>query len=137
MRKIVSLILLLQLFGSCKINQTKNGLKTGKWITEETFFNTVSKSIGKYKKGEKKGTWNYSYKDRVTLTEKYKKDICFIIEYHNTGKIRATGQKKKYKDSIKSEWLPTGEWKFYDSEGVPLGTKIYDKGIPIQETYTE
>lgn len=124
-------------FTSCKINQTKNGLKTGKWVIKESFMNSTSTSIGRYKKGNKTGEWKHFYKEQLTLKEKYKKDLCYIIEYHNTGKIRAIGQSKKYVDNSKTEWLPTGEWKFYDSEGVMLGTKIYDQGIPILETYTE
>lgn len=124
-------------FTSCKINQTKNGLKTGKWVIKKNLMNTTTTSIGRYKKDSKTGKWNYFHKEQLTLTEKYKKDWCYIVEYHNTGQIRSIGQSKKYINNSKTEWLPTGEWKFYDSEGVLLGTKIYEKGIPILETYTE
>ena len=121
---------------SCKINQTKNGLKTGKWIQTENFMNIESVATGRYKKGEKIGTWKEFMNDRLLSKEKYKKNSCHLIKYHNTGKIQQIGFSKKEVIESKIEWLPTGEWIFYDSEGVLLGTKIYEKGIPIQEIYT-
>lgn len=121
---------------SCKINQTKNGLKTGKWIQTENFMNIESVATGRYKKGEKIGTWKEFMNDRLLSKEKYKKNSCHVIKYHNTGKIQQIGFSKKQVIESKIEWLPTGEWIFYDSEGVLLGTKIYEKGIPIQEIYT-
>ena len=45
-------------FTSCKINQTKNGLKTGKWVIKKTLMNTTTTSIGRYKKDNKTGKWN-------------------------------------------------------------------------------
>ena len=121
---------------SCKINQTKNGLKTGKWIQTENFMNIESVATGRYKKGEKIGTWKEFMNDRLLSKEKYKKNSCHVIKYHNTGKIQQIGFSKKVIIESKIEWLPTGKWTFYDSEGVLLGTKIYEKGIPIQEIYT-
>ena len=131
------MILLCISLTSCKINQTKNGLKTGKWIQTEKFMNTESITTGRYKKGNKKGMWKEFLSDRVLSKEKYRKNNCHIIKYHNTGKIQQIGISKKTVIDSKIEWLPTGEWKFYDSEGVLLGTKIYEKGIPIQEMYTK
>ena len=121
---------------SCKINQTKNGLKTAKWIQTENFMNIESVATGRYKKGEKIGTWKEFMNDRLLSKEKYKKNSCHVIKYHNTGKIQQIGFSKKEVIESKIEWLPTGEWTFYDSEGVLLETKIYEKGIPIQEIYT-
>jgi antitoxin component YwqK of YwqJK toxin-antitoxin module len=134
--KIIILLLCVALT-SCKINQTKNGLKTGKWIQNEKFMNTESITTGRYKKGDKKGIWKEFLSDRLLSKEKYKKNNCHIIKYHNTGKVQQIGVSKKTVIDSKVEWLPTGEWKFYDSEGVLLGTKIYEKGIPVQEIYTK
>ncbi|MFV8364326.1 hypothetical protein ACNQGO_13190 [Flavobacterium sp. ZT3P35] len=133
---IIIIILFCISLTSCKINQTKNGLKTGKWIQTENFMNIVSVGTGRYKKGEKIGTWKEFMNDRLLSKEKYKKNSCHVIKYHNTGKIQQIGFSKKEVIESKIEWLPTGEWIFYDSEGVLLGTKIYEKGIPIQEIYT-
>ena len=134
--KIIILLLCISLT-SCKINQTKNGLKTGKWIQNEKFMNTTSITTGRYKKGDKTGTWREFMSDKLLSKEKYKKNSCHIIKYHNTGKIQQIGVSNKALVNSKTEWLPTGEWKFYDSEGILLGTKIYKKGIPIQEIYTK
>ncbi|MFV8356221.1 hypothetical protein ACNQGB_08600 [Flavobacterium sp. XS1P32] len=133
---IIIIILFCISLTSCKINQTKNGLKTGKWIQTENFMNIESVATGRYKKGEKIGTWKEFMNDRLLSKEKYKKNSCHVIKYHNTGKIQQIGFSKKEVIESKIEWLPTGEWIFYDSEGVLLGTKIYEKGIPIQEIYT-
>jgi hypothetical protein len=133
----IIIILLCISLTSCKINQTKNGLKTGKWIQTEKFMNIESSATGRYKKGEKIGTWKEYISDRLTTKEKYKKNSCHIIKYHNTGKIQQIGVSNKAIINSKIEWLPTGEWTFYDSEGILLGTKIYEKGIPIEEIYTK
>ena len=133
----IIIILLCISLTSCKINQTKNGLKTGKWIQKEKFMNIESVATGRYKKGDKTGTWKEFMSDRLLSKEKYKKNSCHVIKYHNTGKIQQIGFSKKFIIESKIEWLPTGEWTFYDSEGVLLGTKIYEKGIPIEEIYTK
>jgi hypothetical protein len=133
----IIIILLCISLTSCKINQTKNGLKTGKWIQTEKFMNTESIATGRYKKGDKTGIWKEFMSDKLLSKEKYKKNSCHIIKYHNTGEIQQIGFSKKTVIDSKIEWLPTGEWTFYDSEGVLLGTKIYEKGIPVQEIYTK
>lgn len=97
--------------------------------------NTHSSSEGRYKKSGKVGRWNYSINDRIVSQEKYMKNSCHIIKYHNTGKVQQIGYSKKTIVGTKTEWLPSGKWIFYDSEGVLLGTKIYENGIPIQELY--
>ncbi|TDD76387.1 hypothetical protein [Flavobacterium caseinilyticum] len=99
--------------------------------------NIESSATGRYKKGDKIGTWKEYISDRLTTKEKYKKNSCHIIKYHNTGKIQQIGVSNKAIINSKIEWLPAGEWIFYDSEGVLLGTKIYEKGIPIEEIYTK
>ena len=122
---------------SCKVNQTKKGLKTGKWIQNVNFMNIQSSEIGRYKKGNKVGTWKQFMSNKLLSKEKYKKNSCHIIKYHNTGKIQQIGVSNKVIIGAKTEWPPTGEWKFYDSEGILLGTKIYEKGLPIEEIYTK
>ena len=99
--------------------------------------NIESVATGRYKKGGKTGIWKEFLSDRLLSKEKYRKNNCHIIKYHNTGKVQQIGVSKKTVIDSKIEWLPTGKWKFYDSEGVLLGTKIYEKGIPVQEIYTK
>ena len=73
--KIILLLLCISLTSS-KINQTKNGLKTGKWILTEKFMNIESSATGRYKKGEKIGTWKEFISDRLTSKERYKKIVA-------------------------------------------------------------
>lgn len=124
-------------FVSCKINQRQNGLKTGKWIYEDSLMNIVIKSKGRYKNDFETGIWKEYVGGKLISKHKYKDSICLIKEYHNNGKLRAIGISKLITEGKTLHWFLSEEWKFYDSEGVLLGTKIYDKGTPIQETYTE
>jgi hypothetical protein len=50
--------------------------------------------------------------DRLLSKEKYKKNSCHVIKYHN----RKNSTNRIFKEVIESkiEWLPTGEWIFYD-----------------------
>ncbi len=132
----IILISLCISLASCSINQTKNGYKTGKWVESKEFMKIESSAIGRYRKGNKTGTWKHFLGERLVSQEKFKKKSCHVIKYHNTGRIQQIGFSKKYLIDSKEEWLPTGYWQFYDSEGVLLGTKIYEKGVPVQETYT-
>lgn len=120
---------------SCKINQRKNGLKTGKWVYKDTFMNVISESRGRYKKDFEVGTWKDYISETLITKRKYKDNICHTTHYHKNGQIRAIGISKMIIDSTNLHWFLSGEWKFYDSEGVLLGTKIYEKDNPITETY--
>lgn len=122
---------------SCKINQTRNGIKQGKWIEIKNFMTIQSSTVGRYRKGNKTGKWKSYSNEKIVTEEKFKKNSCHIIKYHNTGKIQQIGYSKKVMIGKKAEWLPTGKWTFYDSEGVVLGTKIYENGMPIEEIYTK
>ncbi|MDR6969231.1 antitoxin component YwqK of YwqJK toxin-antitoxin module [Flavobacterium arsenatis] len=130
-------LLFVLLFSSCKINQRKNGEKTGRWIYKDTVMGIPSKSKGRYKNGFEVGTWKDYLSNRLLTKRKYKDSICHTTEYHANGNIRAIGVSKMIVDSTTIHWYLSGEWKFYDNDGVLLGTKIYEKGEPILETYTE
>jgi NOL1/NOP2/fmu family ribosome biogenesis protein len=60
-----------------------------------------------------------------------------VIKYHNTGKIQQIGFSKKRGNRVKNRMATHRRMDIYDCEGVLLGTKIYEKGIPIQEIYTK
>ena len=124
-------------FASCKINQRKNGLKTGKWVYDDKLLDVSMKSKGRYKNDFETGTWKEYIGNRLISKKKYKDSICFTKDYHDNGKIRAIGVSKMIVEGNTIHWFLSGEWKFYNSEGVLLGTKIYEKGTPIQETHIE
>ena len=134
-KKIILFLIFTSLFSSCKINQKKNGEKTGRWIYKDTFMSVTSESKGRYKKDFEVGTWKDYVGERLVSKRKYKDSICHTIEYHKNGQIRAIGVSKMIVEDKNLHWFLTGEWKFYDSEGVLLGTKIYEKGNPVTETY--
>lgn len=123
------------LFLSCKINQHKNGLKTGRWVYKDTFMSVISESKGRYKKDLEVGIWKDFVGESLITKRKYKDSICHTTEYHKNGQIRAVGVSKMIVEDKNLHWFLSGEWKFYDSEGVLLGTKMYEKGIPVTETY--
>ena len=122
---------------SCKINQRKDKMKTGRWVYKDTFMGITSISKGRYKKDLEVGTWKDYIGKELNSKRKYKDSICYTTEYHKNGKIRAVGISKMISDSATIHWFLSGEWKFYDNDGVLLGTKIYKKGEPILETYPE
>lgn len=97
--------------------------------------NVISESKGRYKKNLEVGVWKDYVGEKLISTRKYKDSTCYITEFHNNGQIRAFGFSKLTVDSTKTDWVLTGEWKFYDSEGVHLSTKMYEKGIPVQDEY--
>lgn len=99
--------------------------------------NVTSESRGRYKKDFEVGTWKDYIGKELNSKRKYKDSICYTTEYHKNGKIRAIGISKMIVEDQHLHWFLSGEWKFYDNDGVLLGTKIYEKGEPILETYTE
>lgn len=130
-------LLLILILSSCKVNQRKNGEKTGRWIYKDTIMGILSESRGRYKNGFEVGTWKDYSSNRLLSKKKYKDSICYTTEYHSNGKIRAIGVSKMIADSTNIHWFLSGEWKFYDNDGILLGTKTYEKGEPILETYIE
>jgi hypothetical protein len=84
-----------------KINQRKNGLREGKWITVDSL-DYPYKVIGKYKKGNPKGTWKYIYNNKIDRIEKYKKNsICYTEFYSSNGKILRKGYtKSRFEENV-------------------------------------
>jgi len=134
-RIILSLLYFIFMFSGCKINQRKNGEKVGSWVYKDELMGITSESKGRYKKDFEVGVWKDFVGKRLVTKRKYKDSICYTTEYHNNGKIRAVGISKMIVEDANLHWFLSGEWKFYDSEGILLGTKIYEKGEPIVETY--
>ena len=121
----ISLFILLISTLSCKtrINQTKNNLQEGKWITIDTLdYPYISK--GKYRRGKPIGTWTYINNNKLDRKEKYKKDKCLTMYYHPNGRIKQKG----YTKENETHWYYSGEWNYFDENGSKIRTNIYEKG---------
>lgn len=136
-RIFLTVLVCSSVLASCKINQRKNGIKEGRWVYKDTVLDVIAVSKGRYRNGFEVGTWKDFLGKNLNTKRKYQDSICYTTEYHKNGKIRAIGISKMIVDSTTIHWFLSGEWKFYDSEGVWLGTKIYEKGEPILETHVE
>lgn len=130
---IVSLAFTSLLF-SCKINQKKNGEKTGRWIYKDNVVDEVIISKGRYKHDFEIGIWKEYSNQKLISKKRYRKGICYTSDYYSNGKVKARGVSKLEIDSTTTHWFLSGEWKFYNENGDYLGSKFYDKGTPIATT---
>jgi len=124
----------LCLLASCKINQTKDGLKTGLWITKDGSGEEGYKSRGRYKKGHEKGVWKYFYNDTLYQKDKYSGMSARVRFYHPNKKIRASGKTEMDYNGKLAHWYYNGDWKYFDVQGKLVKTITYKKGSPIAET---
>jgi antitoxin component YwqK of YwqJK toxin-antitoxin module len=126
---ITSALILITSIWSCKtkINQTKNNLQVGKWITTDTLdYLYITK--GRYRKGKPKGTWVYIYNGKIDRKEKYRKGKCLTTFYHKNGKILRKGYTKLDENKEESHWYYSGKWNYFDENGQPTRTNFYEKG---------
>ena len=124
-----SVFLLIISILSCKtqLNQTKNNLQEGKWITIDTFdYPYISK--GKYHRGKPKGSWVYIYNGKLDRKEKYKKNKCLTTFFHPNGKIMRKGYTQLDDNDKETHWYYSGKWNYFDENGLPTRTNIYEKG---------
>lgn len=122
------LILLLVLSAACKINQTKNKEKQGRWVYADTVNSIPYKSTGKYKKGIEKGVWKSFTNNKLEKKEQYKNGICEVTNYYENGLVKSQGKTKMaITDSI-THWHYTGDWLFYDDNGKLIRIKNYING---------
>lgn len=124
----------LLLVASCKVNQTRDGLKTGLWITKEGDGQSGYKSRGRYKKDKEKGVWKYFYNDTVYQKDKYSGNSARVRFYHPNKKIRASGRTLMDYNGKLVHWYYNGDWKYFDVQGNLVKTVTYKKGSPIAET---
>ena len=122
------LILLLALSSACKINQTKNKEKQGRWIYTDTVNGIPYKSTGKYKKGIEKGIWKSFTNNKLDKKEHYKHGLCEVTNYYENGTIKSKGQTKMVMTDSVTHWHYTGDWFFYDENGKLIGIRNYVNG---------
>ena len=124
MKKVLTLITVLLLIG-CKTNQTINGQRHGKWISQTITENDTLKYIEKYKKGIEVKTWK-TYKNRKLIKkEKYKNQICTVTNYYSNQKIESQGTTKSQFEGKYLHWFYSGIWKYYDINGNLIETKTF------------
>ena len=126
-------VLLLFLVASCKVNQTKDGLKTGLWVSKEGDGQTGYKSRGRYKQGREKGVWKYFYNDTLYQKDKYSGNSARVRFYHPNKKISARGNTLMDYNGKLAHWYYNGDWKYFDVQGKLVKTVTYKKGSPIAE----
>lgn len=129
---LVSCVVLL--ISSCKINQYKNGLRSGKWVFRDTTTGSIVKNKGLFKKGIEIGTWKYFENKELCKKEIYTDSIAKVLFYHPNGKIKKSGQTMMMRDSTMSHWFYYGEWKNYNKSGKLILVESYDSGNLIKET---
>ncbi|AQX05696.1 hypothetical protein KRE40_00390 [Elizabethkingia meningoseptica] len=113
-------VALLLFFVSCstKYNQRDaQKQRHGKW--KETLYTGDGEMLatGRYKHGEKRGLWKYSYGDRLVETEKYRKNTAVVKSYHPNGRMSSKGQTRTDVTDTYRHWYAYGIWKYYDENG--------------------
>ena len=64
----------------------------------------------------------------ILKKENYKKDICYVINYHPNGKIASTGKTRLVIKDDLAHWFYFDEWLFYDENGNYIETRTYNNG---------
>ncbi|MXV51611.1 hypothetical protein GS399_11570 [Pedobacter sp. HMF7647] len=152
--RIIIVVVFLFLFASCKLNQTVNGYKEGKWIYGPSEMQATAKKLkkagysipedaiadnyhykGRYKHGQEKGTWRYYLGKSLVRKERYKGYTADVEFYHFNGKVDCKGKTFFDTSGKIPEWYYIGSWSWYDEDGRLAVTRKYDKGIIVNETY--
>ena len=121
------------LVASCKVNQTRNGLKTGLWVTKDGNGKAGYKSRGRYRKDKEKGIWKYFYNDTLYQKDRYSGNNARVRFYHPNKKIRASGKTSMDYNGKLLHWYYNGDWKYFDTKGNLVKVVTYKKGSPIAD----
>ena len=126
------IIIIVFSFLSCKtkINQVKNNLQEGRWVTIDTLdYPYITK--GKYHKGIAIGSWKYIYKGKLDRKEKYKKNKCLTKFYYPNGKVKQQGFTILDNNDKNMHWYYTGNWKYFDINGKLTRINTFQEGVII------
>jgi len=123
---------LILCFG-CKINQTKNKEKTGRWVYADTVNGIPYQSSGKYTKGLEKGIWKNFANNKLERKEQYKKGICEVTNYYKNGTVKSHGKTKMIVTDSVTHWHYTRDWYFFDENGQLIRTKNYADGTLVSD----
>lgn len=122
------------LISSCKINQTIDHHREGKWVFKDNVNGILYKSKGRYSKGRESKTWKYFENRRLVKTEQYQDTLCHITTFDEKGKVSSKGKSIILEEKDGTHWYLTGDWFFFDEKGILIGIKKYEKGILLSET---
>jgi antitoxin component YwqK of YwqJK toxin-antitoxin module len=132
LKTILFMVFLCTFSCKTKLNQTKNNLQEGRWITTDTFdFPYTIKA--KYHKGKEKGTWRYYSDGKLVRKEKYKKTKCITQYFYPNGQLMKKGFTKSDQIDKQYHWYYQGDWYFYDENGKITAIKTYEKGEMIKQ----
>lgn len=102
--------------------------RNGKWVEEYSADEGVLIAKGKYKKGEKVGTWKTSFNNMKYQKDVIRKAVTKTRKYHPNGKLMEKGQSQIEISERERHWFYFGPWKYYDEKGKLLYIKNYRKG---------
>lgn len=138
MQKIYIILLLILSLISCKtkINQyikDENNVnkRNGRWKEEYSYNEGTLIAFGRYKKGEKVGTWKTYLADKLYEKSKIKKNITKTEKYFPDGKVIERGQSKLEISVNERNWFYFGDWKYYDQKGNIRYIKKYGDGKKV------
>jgi antitoxin component YwqK of YwqJK toxin-antitoxin module len=135
MRKSIILLFAFLLLISCRnrINlyvKDENDIsrRNGKWKEEYSSDEGALTATGRYRNGEKIGTWKTVFDKKKYQKDIIRKDITKTKKYYPNGKIMEKGQSKLEISDRERHWFYFGPWKFYDGSGKLLYIKNYRQG---------
>ena len=135
MNSKIILFCFVVLLCSCKINQTIDHHREGKWIYKDTLNGILYKSKGRYSKSREIKTWKHFENRKLVKTEQYQDTLCYITTFDTKGKVTSKGKSIILEEKDGTHWYLTGDWLFYDKKGTLIGIKKYEKGELLSETF--
>lgn len=138
MNKIYILLIALLTIVSCKTkmnqyikDENKVNKRHGKWKEEYSSDNGTLVAIGKYKKGEKVGTWKTSLNHQLYQKDKISKKMTKTKVFYQNGNLMEVGQSRLDINENGRHWYYFGDWKYYDESGNLKYIKKYADGKKI------
>jgi antitoxin component YwqK of YwqJK toxin-antitoxin module len=130
-----SLFTAMLLACACKVNQFKNGKRTGLWISKDNNGEVGFKSRGRYKKDKEIGSWKFFYNDTLYQKDRYSGNIGRVKFYHSNKRISARGTTEMEYNGKLLHWYYNGDWKYFDVQGNLVKIVTYKKGNAIAEIF--
>ncbi len=112
MNKLFSSLIVLTLLFSCGINKRDRAKQRhGYWNETKPAAGGMLTSKGRYRHGEQKGKWLYSFGDTLYQKDKIRKNIITTTYYYPDKLLMAKGQSRLdiTKDG-KRHWYKFGPW---------------------------